>query len=183
LPLFHLDLGLTFTRPPPQQPGIILLKEGTDDSQGLPQLISNINACEAIASVVATTLGPCGMDKLIHAGRGVTISNDGATVIKQLDIVHAAAKTMVEIARSQDEEVGDGTTSVVVLAGELLKECKPMLEDGVHPRVIIRGYRTAAALARNKIKELAVDISGKDGAYAVLPFFFFFLKPQYKCLL
>lgn len=88
----------------------------------------------------------------------VTISNDGATIMKLLDIVHPAAKTLVDIARSQDAEVGDGTTSVVLLAGELLKEVKGYIEEGVSPHVIIRGYRNAARLSINKIKELAVKI-------------------------
>lgn len=89
-----------------QQPQIILLKEGTDTSQGKPQLISNINACVAVSDVVRTTLGPRGMDKLIHDDKGnTTISNDGATIMKLLDIVHPAAKILVDIAKSQDSEV------------------------------------------------------------------------------
>ena len=89
-----------------QQPQIILLKEGTDTSQGKAQLVSNINACNAVADVVRTTLGPRGMDKLIHDDKGsVTISNDGATIMKLLDIVHPAAKILVDIAKSQDSEV------------------------------------------------------------------------------
>lgn len=89
-----------------QQPQIILLKEGTDTSQGKAQLISNINACMAVADVVRTTLGPRGMDKLIHDDKGnTTISNDGATIMKLLDIVHPAAKILVDIAKSQDSEV------------------------------------------------------------------------------
>jgi T-complex protein 1 subunit eta len=103
------------------------------------QLIANINACEAVTDILKTTLGPRGMDKLIHDGQRVTISNDGATLIGLLDIVHPAAKTLVDIARSQDAEVGDGTTSVCLLAGEMLKNCKGFIEDGVHPQVIVRG--------------------------------------------
>jgi T-complex protein 1 subunit eta len=102
-------------------PQIVILKDGTSDSSGRGQIISNINACQAVVDVVKTTLGPRGMDKLIHDGRDVTISNDGATLIGLLDIVHPAAKTLVDIARSQDNQVGDGTTSVVLTAGELLK--------------------------------------------------------------
>ncbi|PNH10465.1 T-complex protein 1 subunit eta [Tetrabaena socialis] len=116
------------------QPQIILLKEGTDTSQGKAQLISNINACMAVVDTVRTTLGPRGMDKLIHDSRGVTISNDGATIMKLLDIVHPAAKCLVDVSLAQDAEVGDGTTSVVILAGEFLKEAKPYIEEGVHPR-------------------------------------------------
>ena len=86
---------------------VILLKEGTDSSQGIPQLISNISACQVIVEAIRTTLGPHGMDKLIVDGRGkATISNDGATILKLLDVVHPAAKTLVDIAKSQDAEVG-----------------------------------------------------------------------------
>ncbi|KAL1807893.1 hypothetical protein ACET3Z_024883 [Daucus carota] len=145
------------------QPQIILLKEGTDTSQGKAQLVSNINAVMAVADVVRTTLGPRGMDKLIHDDKGnTTISNDGATIMKLLDIVHPAAKILVDIAKSQDSEVGDGTTTVVLLAGEFLKEAKPFIEDGVHPQNLIRSYRTASFLAIEKIKELAVSIEGKS---------------------
>ncbi|KAK1390904.1 CCT-eta [Heracleum sosnowskyi] len=145
------------------QPQIILLKEGTDTSQGKAQLVSNINAVMAVADVVRTTLGPRGMDKLIHDDKGnTTISNGGATIMKLLDIVHPAAKILVDIAKSQDSEVGDGTTTVVLLAGEFLKEAKPFIEDGVHPQNLIRSYRTASYLAIEKIKELAVSIEGKS---------------------
>ena len=96
-----------------QQPQIILLKEGTDSSQGKPQIVSNINACSAIAEAVRTTLGPRGMDKLIVDSRGkTTISNDGATIVNLLEVIHPAGRTLVDIAKSQDAEVGDGTTSV-----------------------------------------------------------------------
>lgn len=96
-----------------KQPQIILLKEGTDSSQGKPQIVSNINACSAIAEAVRTTLGPRGMDKLMVDSRGkTTISNDGATILNLLEVVHPAGRTLVDIAKSQDAEVGDGTTSV-----------------------------------------------------------------------
>ncbi|KAF9621666.1 hypothetical protein IFM89_025577 [Coptis chinensis] len=145
------------------QPQIILLKEGTDTSQGKPQIISNINACTGIADVVRTTLGPRGMDKLIHDEKGnATISNDGATIMKLLDVVHPAAKILVDIAKSQDSEVGDGTTTVVLFAGEFLKEAKPFIEDGVHSQSLIRSFRAASNLAISKIKELAVSIEGKS---------------------
>lgn len=146
-------------------PQIVFLKDGTDTSQGKGQLISNMNACMAVVDILSTTLGPCGLDKLIHEGRDkVTISNDGATIIKLLDVAHPAARTLVDIAMSQDAEVGDGTTSVTLLAGELLKTCKGFIEDGLHPRVIVRSYRKAAALATTRIRELAVDIHGADEA-------------------
>lgn len=143
-----------------QQPQIVLLKEGTDTSQGKPQLISNINACQSVVDSVRTTLGPRGMDKLIVDRQGkATISNDGATIMKLLDIVHPAAKTLVDIAKSQDAEVGDGTTSVVLLAGEFLRQIKPFVEEGVHPRVIIKAVRRALQLSLEKISELAVKIN------------------------
>ncbi|SJX60636.1 probable CCT7-component of chaperonin-containing T-complex [Sporisorium reilianum f. sp. reilianum] len=142
---------------------IILLREDTDVSQGTSQLLHNIGACTSIVSCVASTLGPRGMDKLIVNERGqATISNDGATILKLLDIVHPAAKTLVDIARAQDAEVGDGTTSVVLLAGEMLKEAKPFIEEGVAPHIIIKGYRKAVQLAVEKIKDMAVTIDKSD---------------------
>merc|ERR1711977_481651 len=141
------------------QPQIVLLREGTDTSQGKPQLISNINACLAVVECVNTTLGPRGMDKLIHQEGGrVTITNDGATVISLLEIVHPAANTLVDIARSQDAEVGDGTTTVTILAGELLKECKTFVEDGVHPQVIARAFRNASEFALEKLDEVQTSL-------------------------
>ena len=93
-------------------------------------------------------------------GQGtVTISNDGATIMNLLDVVHPAAKTLGDIAQSQDSEVGDGTTTVVLLAGEILREAKPFVEDGVHPMAIIRAYRQASTLAVEKLKELQVMIT------------------------
>lgn len=141
------------------RPTIILLKDGTDTSQGKGQLISNINACQAVADVVRTTLGPRGMDKLIHDGGRATISNDGAEIVKLLDIVHPAAKSMVDIARSQDAQVGDGTTTVVLLSAEFLKQSKSFIEEGMHPMVIIRGYRRACELAVEKIRSMQVPLA------------------------
>ena len=149
-----------------QQPQIILLKEGTDTSQGLPHVISNINACVAVADVVRTTLGPRGMDKLMYdtsGNRRVTISNDGATIMKTLDIVHPAAKTLVDISLSQDAEVGDGTTTVVLLAAEFLKQCKAFLEEGVHPQLIIKAFREASVLAVQHVRDIATDIHKGKG--------------------
>nr|SVE76304.1 EOG090X03U0 [Daphnia longispina] len=145
------------------QPQIILLKEGTEASQGRSQIISNINACQAIVDCVRTTLGPRGMDKLMVEAQGkATISNDGATIMKLLDVVHPAAKTLVDIAKSQDAEVGDGTTSVVILAGEFLKQMKPFVEEGVHSQIIIRGVRRATQLAVQFINEIAVKPKKDD---------------------
>ena len=139
------------------------MKEGTEESEGRGQIISNINACQAIVDVVKTTLGPRGMDKLIHDGRSVTISNDGATLISLLDIVHPAAKTLVDIAKSQDNEVGDGTTSVVLTAGELLKQSKQFIDEGMHSQIIIKGYREACIKCIERIKEISININDADG--------------------
>ncbi|CAF2687284.1 unnamed protein product [Rotaria sp. Silwood2] len=145
------------------QPMIIILKEGTDSSQGKSQILSNISACQAVAEAIRTTLGPRGMDKLIVDDRGkATISNDGATILKLLEIVHPAARTLVDIAKSQDAEVGDGTTSVVLLTAEILKNTKTFIEDGMHPTIIIRAIRKATALAIKKIKEIAVNVKSDD---------------------
>ncbi|KAL4781902.1 chaperonin Cpn60/TCP-1 family [Aspergillus varians] len=142
-----------------QTPTIVVLREGTDASQGKGQILSNINACVAVQSTVKSTLGPYGGDLLLVDSNGrQTITNDGATVMKLLDIVHPAARILTDIARSQDAEVGDGTTSVVVLAGEILREVRDLVEQGVSPQTIIKGLRTAGAMAVNKVKEIAVDM-------------------------
>ncbi|CAH8552525.1 unnamed protein product [Heterobilharzia americana] len=142
---------------------IILLKEGTDTSQGIPQIVSNITACGAVSDAVRSTLGPRGMDKLIIDDKGkATISNDGATILKLLDVVHPAARTLVDIARAQDAEVGDGTTSVTLLATEFLKQAKPFLEEGVHPSVIIRAYRLGGKMALKRLESIACRIKQEN---------------------
>jgi len=108
------------------------------------------------------SIGPRGMDKLIHDGRSVTISNDGATLIQLLDIVHPAAKTLVDIAKSQDNEVGDGTTSVVLTAGELLKQSKNFIDEGMHSQIIIKGYREGLRLCLLRLQEVSVKIGDKS---------------------
>lgn len=150
------------------QPQLVLLREGTDTSQGKPQLVSNINAVLNIVDTVKTTLGPCGMDKLVQNNDQVSISNDGATVIQMLDIVHPAARCLVDIAQSQDHEVGDGTTSVIVLTGELLKEAKSCIEDGIAPQVIIKAYRAALAEVAKGLETLAVPFSSQKEAQSTL---------------
>lgn len=144
------------------QPQMLLLREGTENSQGKEQIISNINACQGLVEVVKTTLGPRGMDKMIVNEKATTISNDGATIIKLLDIVHPAAKSLADVAKSQDNEVGDGTTSVMIFAGELLKEAKSLLEDGMHSSIIINGFWNALHVAREKLKELSFSIDEKS---------------------
>lgn len=152
-----------------QTPTIVVLKEGTDASQGRGQIISNINACLAIQETLKPTLGPLGSDILIVSSSGnTTISNDGATILKLLDVVHPAAKTLVDISRAQDAEVGDGTTSVTILAGELMREAKPFLEEGISSHIIMKGYRKAVQLATEKINSIAVDISGENNSRELL---------------
>eukprot|EP00640_Fibrocapsa_japonica_P000673 CAMPEP_0113944536 /NCGR_PEP_ID=MMETSP1339-20121228/34475_1 /TAXON_ID=94617 /ORGANISM="Fibrocapsa japonica" /LENGTH=571 /DNA_ID=CAMNT_0000949771 /DNA_START=203 /DNA_END=1919 /DNA_ORIENTATION=- /assembly_acc=CAM_ASM_000762 len=150
------------------KPGIILLREGTDTSQGKAQLVSNINACQAIADAIRTTLGPRGMDKLVFDGRNVTVSNDGATIMKLLDVVHPAAKMLVDISLSQDAEVGDGTTSVVLLAASLLSQVKTHIEDNMHPQVVVRGVRAAALEAQKLLEGMSVSFEGADADQMLL---------------
>lgn len=146
-----------------QTPTIVVLKEGTDTSQGRGQVINNINACLAIQDTLKPTLGPFGSDILIVSSNGkTTISNDGATILKLLDIIHPAAKMLVDVSRSQDAEVGDGTTSVTLLAGELLKESKAFIEDGISSRLIAKGLRKACELAVSKVDEIAFKIKSDD---------------------
>lgn len=127
----------------------MLLRDGTDDSQGKGQIISNINACYAVAEVLKTTLGPRGMDKMLQTNKGYTVTNDGATVIELLDLVHPAARIMADIAKAQDDEVGDGTTSVILIAGEILKNSKNFIEEGMNPQTLVKGYKLAQKFVRS----------------------------------
>ena len=123
----------------------------------------NIAAAKAVAAAVRTTLGPKGMDKMLVDTIGdVVITNDGVTILKEMDIEHPAAKMMVEIAKTQDDEVGDGTTTAVVVGGELLKKAEDLLEQDVHPTVIAQGYRQAAEKAQEILRELAFDVMPND---------------------
>lgn len=141
------------------QPIIILEKDKTR-TQGKEALISNITAAKAIADAVRTTLGPRGMDKmLVNQVGDMVISNDGATILQEMDIKHPAAKMMVEIARTQEDKAGDGTTSAVVLAGELLNKAQALIEQNVHPTTIARGYNLASEKALEILEELAIDTS------------------------
>ena len=113
---------------------ILILKEGTERTKGREAQSRNILAAKAIASAVRTTLGPKGMDKMLVDSMGdVVITNDGATILKEIDVEHPAAKMIVEVAKAQDNEVGDGTTTAVVLAGELLRKAEELLDQEVHP--------------------------------------------------
>jgi len=142
---------------------IFILKEGSQRTRGRDAQGSNIAAAKAVASAVRTTLGPKGMDKMLVDTIGdVVITNDGVTILKEMDIEHPAAKMMVEVAKTQDDEVGDGTTTAVVVAGELLKRAEDLLEQDVHPTVIAHGYRLAADKAQELIKEIAIEVKADD---------------------
>ncbi len=142
---------------------IYILREGSQRTAGRDAQRSNIMAAKAVAGAVRTTLGPKGMDKMLVDTLGdVVITNDGVTILKEMDIEHPAAKMMVEIAKTQDQEVGDGTTTAVVLAGELLKQAEGLLEQEIHPTVIAAGYRAAADRSMEILKGLAVSVSTKD---------------------
>ena len=141
----------------------IILKEGSSRTRGRDAQGMNLMAARAVAEAVRTTLGPKGMDKMLVDSLGdVVITNDGVTILKEMDIEHPAAKMIVEIAKTQDDEVGDGTTTAVVLAGELLKKSEALLDMDVHPTVIASGYRQAAAKARAILDSLAYPVTIKD---------------------
>ncbi|MGD0951103.1 MAG: thermosome subunit alpha [Methanotrichaceae archaeon] len=142
---------------------VLILKEGSQRTAGREAQRSNIMAAKAVAGAVRTTLGPKGMDKMLVDTMGdVVITNDGVTILKEMDIEHPAAKMMVEIAKTQDAEVGDGTTTAVVVAGELLKQAEALLDQEIHPTVIAAGYRDATDKAIEILKSIAVKVTVKD---------------------
>ena len=139
---------------------IFIMKEGTERTRGKDAMQNNIAAAKVIAEAVRTSLGPRGMDKMLVDQFGdVVITNDGATILKEIDVQHPAAKMMVEVAKTQDSEVGDGTTTSVILAGELLKRAEKLLAQKIHPTVITEGFRKAA----DKAVEILDSISVKSG--------------------
>ncbi|RLE55935.1 MAG: thermosome subunit [Candidatus Methanomethylicota archaeon] len=142
---------------------VLLLKEGTSRSVGRDALRSNILAARILSETVRSSLGPRGMDKMLVDSFGdIVVTNDGATILKEMDVQHPAAKMMVEVAKAQDDEVGDGTTTSVVLAGELLKKAEELLLQNVHPTIIIEGYKKAMDKALEIIDEIAVTIDPTD---------------------
>ncbi len=142
---------------------ILILREGSQRTRGREAQSMNIMAAKAVAEAVRTTLGPKGMDKMLVDSMGdVVITNDGATILKEMDIEHPAAKMMVEIAKTQDDEVGDGTTTAVVLAGELLKKAEGLLDQDIHPTVIASGYRHASTKAREILSEMVGKVAPED---------------------
>src|SRR5881398_1096913 len=142
---------------------IIILREGTQRSRGKDAQRSNIMAAKVLAETVRSTIGPRGMDKMMVGSIGdIVITNDGATIMKEMDVQNPAAKMLVEVAKTQDSEVGDGTTTAVVLAGELLAGAEALLDKDVHPNVIIDGYRNAAEKAQEILDKIAVNIKPDD---------------------
>src|SRR3990170_3931209 len=124
---------------------VLILREGTKESKGKEAQRNNITAAKLIAEIVKTSLGPRGMDKMLVDALGdVTITNDGATILKEIDVQHPAAKMLVEISKTTDNEVGDGTTSVVILAGALIEKAEDLITKDVHPTLIVDGYRSAS---------------------------------------
>ena len=142
---------------------ILILKEGTERKRGKDAQRNNIAAAKAVAEAVRTTLGPKGMDKMLVDSLGdVTITNDGATILDTIDVEHPAAKMIVEVAKTQDDKVGDGTTTSVIIAGELLNLAEELIEQGVHPSIIFRGYRKALVKSKQILQDLAIKIESND---------------------
>ncbi|HXY47708.1 MAG TPA: thermosome subunit beta [Thermoplasmata archaeon] len=148
---------------------ILVLKEGTERERGKSATQNNIAAARAVADAVRTTLGPRGMDKMLVDSMGdITITNDGVTILKEVDVEHPAAKMIVEVAKTQDQQCGDGTTTAVVLAGELLKRSEALLEQDVHPTVITRGFQLAVQEAQRLLeKEIGTSVKPEDEAVLV----------------
>jgi thermosome len=142
---------------------VLVLKEGTSRKTGREAMALNFMVAKAIAETVKTTLGPRGMDKMLIDSLGdITITNDGATILDEMDVQHPIAKLMVEIAKAQDDEVGDGTTTVVILTGELIKEAEKLLEKNIHPTVIVAGYKKALEEAERILRRIAVKVDIND---------------------
>ena len=150
----------------PMMPGgmpVLIMREGTQRETGRNAQRDNIAAARAVADAVKSTLGPMGMDKLIVDTMGdIVITNDGVTILKTIDVEHPAAKMMVEVADTQDEECGDGTTTAVILAGELLKKAEELLEQRVHPTSITEGYRLASIKAQKVLEQCAMKLDPDD---------------------
>ena len=144
---------------------VLILKEGTTRNRGKEAQRNNIMAAKVVAEVLKSTLGPRGMDKMLIDSLGdITITNDGATILKEIEVEHPAAKMMVEIAKTQDDMVGDGTTTAVVLAGELLKRAEELIDQNIHPTILVSGYRKAAVKAVEAMNKVAVQVEQDDRA-------------------
>ena len=142
---------------------VLILKEGSTQTKGRDAQKNNITAAKLIAEIVRSSLGPRGMDKMLVDTLGdVTITNDGATILKEIDVQHPAAKMMVEISKATDNEVGDGTTSVVILAGALIEKAEDLITKDVHPTIIVDGYRKSAQKAIEILNKIAQRIDGNE---------------------
>src|SRR5436190_5760966 len=142
---------------------VLILKEGTKQNKGKEAQRNNITAAKLIAEIVKSSLGPRGMDKMLVDTLGdVTITNDGATILKEIDVQHPAAKMMVEISKATDNEVGDGTSSVVILAGALIEKAEELIGKDVHPTIIVDGYRKSAMKAIEVLNHIAMKVNGSD---------------------
>jgi thermosome len=142
---------------------VLILKEGSTQSRGRDARRANMLAAQIIAEVLKTTLGPRGMDKMLIDSLGdITITSDGATILNEIDVQHPAAKMMIEVAKTQDDEVGDGTTTAVIFAGELLKKAETLIDDNIHPSIIISGYQKASEKALEALNKLAIDVDLDD---------------------
>ena len=144
---------------------VLILREGTKRDKGKDAQFNNITAARTIADAVRSSLGPRGMDKMLVDSIGdVVITNDGVTILKEMDVQHPAAKMLVEVAKTQDQEVGDGTTTSVIIAGELLKKSLDLIDSNVHPTIIAAGYRLANEKAQEILKGVAKKVSLQDEA-------------------
>nr|WP_319372533.1 thermosome subunit alpha [uncultured Methanobacterium sp.] len=142
---------------------IIIMPEGSSRVLGRDAQRMNIMAGKVLAETVRTTLGPKGMDKMLVDGMGdIVVTNDGVTILKEMDIEHPAAKMLVEVAKTQEDEVGDGTTTAVIIAGELLKKAEDLLDQEIHPTTLVMGYRKAAAKALELLNQIAIDASDRE---------------------
>lgn len=147
---------------------VIILKEGSSQKKGREAQKNNIMAAKIIAEIIKSSLGPRGMDKMLVDGMGdVTITNDGATILKEIDVDHPAAKMMVEISKTTDQEVGDGTTSAVIFAGALLEKAEELIEKDVHPTIIVDGYRKASVQALKILEKASIKINPVDREWLV----------------
>jgi thermosome len=142
---------------------VLILKEGTSRSRGKEAQRNNIMAARVIGEVLKTTLGPRGMDKMLIDGLGdITITNDGAAILNEIEVEHPAAKMMVEVAKTQDDMVGDGTTTAVVLSSELLKKAEDLLDQNIHPTILVAGYRKASAKAIESLEKISIPVEIDD---------------------
>src|SRR5919202_2725660 len=145
---------------------VLILKEGASETKGKEAQKNNFSAAKTVSEIVKSSRGPQGMDKMLVDSLGdVTITNDGATILKEIDVQHPAGKMMVEISKATDNEVGDGTTSTVVIAGSLLEKAEELITKNVHPTVVVEGFTKASQKVIDTLKETATKIDPKDKVF------------------